>query len=134
VGSDDDFDRAIEMQVLAIQLDPHSSTRWRRLGLMHLEKSRREQLRDRHKSVSAAVKAIDSFSAAVLRNPTQALLRAERSEAFHLAGRPDEAQRTLTEALRLDLIKQKAGHVDRVLSQELVRRLKKTILPESSSR
>jgi hypothetical protein len=134
VGSDDDFDRAIEMQVLAIQLDPHSSTRWRRLGLMHLEKSRREQLRDRHKSVSAAVKAIDSFSASVLRNPTQALLRAERAEALHLAGRPDEAQRALTEALRLDLIKQKAGHVDRVLSQELVRRLKKTILPESSSR
>jgi hypothetical protein len=134
MGHDSDFDRAIELQTLAIALDPHSSSRWRRCGLMHLEQARREQLRDTKKSSVAALNAIECFSAAVQRYPTRTSLRAERAEAFHLAGRKREARDELTETLRLDLIKQNAGHTDRVLPRKEVDRLKKAILQGSRSR
>ena len=113
-----DFERAVQFGELAIQRDPAGDGGYRRLGEMY---SQRAAIR---KSAEDAKRAVLYLSQAVKRYPNYAPLRAERAMAYQLAGDAESARREAKTALELDRINHAAGHRDKFLPDDVVRKLK----------
>ena len=114
-----EFDRAVEFQRLAIELNPHNPFAYRKLGtfwLAKFERSREEQ---------DALKAAEWFTAAGSRYPHNAALRAELASSWEGAGRKDAAAAEAARSLELDAINRAQGHRDKYLAPASLESLRK---------
>ncbi len=112
-----DFERAALAGKLAVKGDPASYAGYRRLGEMSAQRASIES------SPEEAGRAVEYFSKAVERYPNYAPLRAERASAFQLAGDRERARDEAKTALELDQINRAAGHRDKFLPDDVVRKL-----------
>jgi tetratricopeptide (TPR) repeat protein len=115
--ADRDFEQAVDSLRKAIPLDPASHRIYGELGRMSFARA------GRLSSSEDAKLAVEYFTEAAARYPSSAWLRAELALALEQAGQSEEAVRVATVALELDQISRKAGHVDKFLPEELVKKL-----------
>lgn len=123
-----EFERAVELQRMAISLDPHSSFGHRRLGRWWLARFERTGER------AHAKMATEWLSKAIQRYPTHATTRADLAEALDKANRPKQAAGQARRALELDVINRSQGHRDKYLSEVTREKLNQIILRASESR
>jgi hypothetical protein len=116
-GSEPDFDRGLEAARQAINRSPHTASFKYHLGHWLLERAERDSNTD------LAKQSVESLSQAVTGYPTEPQWLAELAIAQHAAGDTQQAATTAAKALDLDTLNHKAGHIDRYLDAETIRRL-----------
>lgn len=109
---DDDFNRSLAWHHRVIARQPRHMQGYRRLGAAYLTRF------DRTKNREDAEHAADNLSRAVELYPTHTELLSELAEAYWFAGQVDAARRFADQAVELDAINHKAGHVDKWLPEE----------------
>ena len=112
-----DFERAVQFGESAITLDPAAAGGYRRLGMIYFQRGMLQN------SAADANRAVAYLSKAVERYPNYAPLRAESAMTFELAGDAESARKEAKTALQLDQINRAAGHRDKYLPSDLVRKL-----------
>jgi len=107
------LDRAVSLQRLTVELDPHNFRRYWTLGRWLRDDARvsgdKERLND----------ALDAYASAVERYPTNALLLAEYAEVLKSAGRERKAQTVARRAVSLDELNRREGHTEKLLPASL---------------
>jgi hypothetical protein len=114
---DDSFEKAVELQRLAIQLDPHNWLGFETLGQWH--QTRYTETGDKND----ARKAAEHLAQAADRYPASAALQAELAEALNAADKKNEARKHAKIAIDLDTGNHQAGHSDKYLPENVLQRL-----------
>lgn len=116
-----DFDRAVQLQQIAIELDPHSAGRFHTLGKWYrVRYSRTQDIKD-------ALAATTALGKAAARYPNNATIRADLSLALQAAGKTKDAVMEANAALKQDEINQAEGHRDKLLDPQVVESLQEIV-------
>ncbi len=111
------FENGVELQQLAIRLDPYSSIRHQKLARRYHDKFRRTL------DKIDAEKSVEAYEQAVALYPASSMLQAELAVACQDAGQIEKAQRAAQQAVRLDDINHRAGHRDKYLPDSVLQQL-----------
>ena len=117
------FARAIELAEIAQRQDPINALRCRELGQWYREHF------EATKSQKSAVEAAKYFEMAVDRYPGSADLRVLAAETQSLTGNTNKATTHARIALDYDNLNRQAGHADRYLSDDDVRKMQLLLPP-----
>jgi O-antigen ligase len=120
-GSESDFDRGLEAARQAVGRSPRTASFKYHIGHWLLERAEREA------SIDLARQSVDWLDQAVIGYPTEPRWLATLALGWQAAGNNQQAVATAAKALDLDALNRDAGHVDRYLDQETLRRLAETV-------
>jgi len=120
------FDQVIHWGRDAIKRNPGDITGYRLLGEFYLERFRKSAQPD------DAVAAVGEFAQAISHYPNKAALQVQMAEALSAAGQTKAAAFAAQQALDLHEISRTAGHTDKLLPEEQVKRMQ-TLAEELNS-
>ena len=109
-----EFQRAVGLQEVAIELDPHNPGNFYRLGLWYRERHRRTGEEENLKLAARALRK------AVARYPYSANFRADLALTLDAAGDSHDAAIEAAAALKQDAINHQQGHRDKFLNQRTI--------------
>ena len=112
-----EFQRAVRLQELAIELDPHNPGNFYKLGLWNRERHHRTGEVENLKLAARALRE------AVARYPNNADFRADLALILSTAGATRDAKVEATAALEQDAINHHHGHRDKFLDSQTVKAL-----------
>ena len=108
----DEFQRSVDWQQQAIARNPRHAGGWRMLGEIYIARFKRTRQQ------ADATAAAEAMRQVVILYPNHALSQSILAEALALEGRQDEARQAARRGLELDAINDRAGHIDKRLSQD----------------
>ncbi|MBI1313788.1 hypothetical protein GC176_21050 [bacterium] len=117
-GLASDFDRGVETASEALRRSPHTAAYAYHLGHWFLKRAEREVSQD------VVRQSVEWLDRAVAGYPTEPQWLADLAIALDLAGHTERATITAAQTLALDKLNHKAGHLDRYLSEDTIRRLR----------
>ena len=112
-----EFQRAVGLQEMAIELDPHNPGNFYNLGLWYRERHRRT---GKEENIKLAARALRE---AVARYPNNADFRADLALILDAAGNSHDAAIEAAAALKQDTINHRHGHRDKFLDSRTIEAL-----------
>jgi len=119
-----EFEAAISFALQAITRDPYSPNNYRMLGDWYYKIAQAMRNRNDNQHKKMATEAVERYGQAVKLYPNYAVVQAEAALAAQLADQHKLADEYALRALELDKINQQAGHLDKLLTEELHTQMK----------
>jgi len=126
-ASDPTFVQAVQRRREVIELQPGLANSWRSLAELYQQAHARHPQDDRAREV--AEQAVAAYREAARRHPTQSRIQAQLAEMLAASDDRSAAEEVARQALALDALNHRLGHVDKQLPADVLDRLKKLTAP-----